>query len=155
MERMANTLDFIKSCIISIFTFMIATMTPIGNVIYVILVVFTANFFAGLAADIHVENKSFDFKKAWKMVVEMLFFMALVFLIHSVGKSLGDEDIAITGVKWVSYVVLYFYTTNILRNAKGLFPKSEAIDFLYLILTTKIFDKIKQFIGIGNDENAK
>ena len=99
-------------------------------------------------------KKDFSMKKATEGIKLFMFYVITVFFIFAVLHR--NVEFANEVVNWLTYIVCYFFTTNIFRNAKICFPNSKSISFLYHLLSTEIFVGIKklisQKIGINIDE---
>lgn len=154
----------LKSILLGLITAFVAAVTPILTAIISLFIGFTFNFITGLVTDIHVNKKEFSIKKAFESITMLFFFFGLVYFLHSLLSGMGDRNIAQETTKYLTYIVSYWYIVNVLRNAKQIYPKSKAISFLYSVLTTEVFNWIKNMIGIrlkkiedtdaaNNDEN--
>jgi hypothetical protein len=70
--------------------------------------------------------------------------MLLIFLSFGIGKKMHMDDQSIIDfTSWITWVVIYFYTTNILRNWKIIQPKNQVIAILYWVASVKFVEKIK------------
>ena len=54
-----------------------------------------------------------------------------------------DGQSIIDFTSWITWVVIYFYGTNILRNWKIIQPKNQVIAILYWVASVKFVEKIK------------
>ena len=115
---------------------------------------FVFNFFIGMNADRVRNKKDFSMKKATDGIKLFMFYVITVFFIFAVLHK--NVEFANDVVNWLTYIVCYFFTTNIFRNAKICFPNSKSISFIYHLLSTEIFEGMKkmisQKIGINIDE---
>lgn len=121
-------------------------LLPIQDILILLSLGFVFNIFTGIVADIHVNHAPFSMKKAFSAISQLTFFMATVFFLDYGSKALHDAQIGHTSVKWLALIVSYFYLVNIFRNAKEVFPKNLAIAFIYEILSTEIFIRLKGMI---------
>lgn len=151
MERIINIItdccERLKPVLVIVLTWIATVFMPIKESLYILSLVSVINFFLGLGASIHVDKAQFSLKKAFDALAQLVVFGALAFLINSTFTSFEDADIAEEGVKWLTYIVVYFYGTNIFRNASLMWPNVKAFKFMYDILTTKIFDRLKEMVG--------
>jgi hypothetical protein len=108
---------------------------------------------AFLAADANVHAKQFSLKKAFESIKQALFYFFLIWFIHYSADSLGFDKNGHTAIKWVTLTVVYFYLTNILRNASAIFPNNKAIAFMYVVMTTQIFNKLRNYFGFQETNN--
>lgn len=152
---MTSILDDFRSIILLVVTTIITAISPIMTAFVCLFVGFLFNFMTGLITDIHVNKTEFRIKKGFEAIIMLTFFFALIYYIYQVASSMGDIKLAQEAVKYITYIVSYFYLVNILKNAKLIFPKNKAIAFLYMFLTTEIFNRLKKMIGFSADEEQK
>ena len=145
----------IKNIFIFALTAILSIITTAQGAIISLLFGFVFNFLIGMNADRVKHDKEFSMKKATDGVKLFMFYVITVFFIFAV--LYKNIDFANEVVNWLTYVVCYFYATNIFRNAKICFPQSKSIAFIYHLLSTEIFAGMKklisQKIGINIDEN--
>lgn len=138
--------DNIKTTVVAVTMQMLAYFKPLDDELFILWMIFIVNFMAGLINDLIVNNGSFSFKKAWRCVTEvsMFFFMCLV--IFTFGEKKGWADRSTQAVSFLTYVITWFYSQNILRNLKGLTMQGSAahgvITFLYYIVSVEFVKKI-------------
>lgn len=128
-------------------TALASVFSPVENVLKLLMLAFIFNIITGIIADIHVNRAKFNLKKAFNAITQLSFYaMCVVFLDYG-SKLIEEPSLGITAVKWLTYVVVYFYLTNIFKNAKQIYPTSQAINFIYDLLSTQIFDRLKEMVG--------
>ena len=152
-ELIDNFYNFIKPFILFIITGIISIFSPLQDILYALFLSFLFNIITGIITDVHVNKKTFEIKKAFDAIIHFTFYIALVYFIYNVSVNLGDADSGRVGVKWATYIVIYFYLTNILRNASKVFPQNQTISFMYMVLTTQIFSKLKDMLGVRSNNN--
>mgnify|MGYP001179657895 FL=1 len=147
----------VKNIFIFALTAILSIITTAQGAIITLLFGFVFNFFIGMNADRVQHQKDFSMKKATESVKLFMFYIITIFFIFAVLHK--NIDFANDVVNWLTYIVCYFYATNIFRNAKICFPQSKSISFIYHLLSTEIFTGMKklisQKIGINIDENDK
>lgn len=143
-----------KNLLLLVFTTLAAIYVPLKEVFGILLFTFTANIFVGMYADVNVNKNRFNIKKFFDAVKHFGFYIFLVVFVHKAGISLHDQEISEQGVKWVTIIVLYYYITNIVRNGTVIWPSNKTLDFIYLLLTTQIFNKLKAFFGFKVKEDS-
>ena len=150
-----DLINQVKNIFIFALTAILSIITTAQGAIISLLFGFVFNFFIGMNADRVKHDKEFSMKKATDGVKLFMFYVITVFFIFAV--LYKNIDFANEVVNWLTYVVCYFYATNIFRNAKICFPQSKSIAFIYHLLSTEIFAGMKklisQKIGINIDEN--
>lgn len=151
MQRIINLLDrlldacvtFIKSALMVFMTLFTSFFSPIHDFLLVVFILFILNFLYGLISDI-CQGGEFSLKKAFQSIWYVVGFMLLLFLAFGIGKKMHIEDTSVINfTSWITWVVIYFYSINILRNWKTIQPKNEVVSFLYWVLSVKFVEKIK------------
>lgn len=123
---------------------LLAAFQPLSVALLVLMAVWTINILVGLAADKNT-GKDFEFKKFFSAAKQLGFIFAVLFVISLATTGYNERELAFTIAKWGTWVVSYFYVTNIFRNASQLWPGNKAIGFIYSFLTTEAFGYIKGF----------
>lgn len=108
-------IDELKIWIIGVISAVAAFLNPISGDIYSMAVLFAANFFFGLIADIS-NGGNWEKRKVWTAFKEAGLFFAFVFFIYGIGTLKGNMLGAQQCVSFVGYSLIYFYSTNICRN---------------------------------------
>lgn len=143
---MKDRMDNYRTLIAGFLASVLGWLEPIVGDVFALLAIFVLNFVFGLLADRIANGKDFDFKKAWRCIEEALIFVLIVTCIYLVGKLKDQGEAAVQCVSSVSYVVIYFYTTNILKNIKKFLktgtPAYKVVDFLYFMLSFEVIQKI-------------
>lgn len=144
-------MDRIKELYCLLLTALVSVFSPVKHALVFLMIAFMFNIINGIITDVHVNRAPFSLKKAFSAFSQLLFYaVCVVFLDHG-ARLMGDTEIGVTAVKWLTYIVVYFYLTNIFRNARLVYPKSAAIKFIYDLLSTEIFSRLKEMIGIRNN----
>lgn len=137
---------FIATCLSSIFAF----LTPVQNTMSLLLIVALADILVGIVADLRVHDIGFRFRKFFFALVCAAVYLFIVVMIYTVGWFQQDVQEALLVVKSITYVMTYFYGTNILRNLKLLLPGNRTIAFLYHMLGlefTRRFPALESFLN--------
>lgn len=140
--------DYLKEIGLIILTFIVSVITPIQHILLLLLFASTVNIIFGIRADKVDKNRPFSMKKAMQSFEQLILYFLIVIMIFVTFKYLGDENIGELAMKWLTYILIYFYSINILRNAEILHPKNKAIPFLKLVLTTEVFYRINGILGL-------
>lgn len=139
-------MDNIRSLAGCIISAVFAYFTPVESIFLGVAWVFLVNFIFGLLNGIVVKSEPFSFRKAFSCIVEAMVLYVLMATIFLVGDRIGNQPGAMQCITAVVYALIYFYTVNILRNIKGLFPGNRLIRFLYWILSIEFVKEIP-FVG--------
>ena len=121
-------------------------LEPIAGDVFTLIYVFALNFLCGYLAGRIVNREDFDIKKAFRCIIESAIFFVVVLSIYLIGDLKDNEQGAIQCVSTVVYVVIYFYTTNILKNIRKFLkdgtPAYKVVDFIYYLLSFEVIKKI-------------
>lgn len=135
--------EWIKNLWTWLLALILAAFQPLSVAILVLMAVWTLNIIMGISADKN-SGKDFELKKALTAAIQLGFIFAVLFVISLATTGYGEKELAFTIAKWGTWVVSYFYSTNIFRNATQLWPSNKAIAFIYSFLTTEAFGYIKE-----------
>ena len=117
---------------------------PIRNDIFGLVLLFSLNFVVGLFADLS-NHREWSFKKAFCFFRDAAVYFVMVASMYVLGHLKGEEQAAVHCVSFMIYVAIYFYGTNILRNARMLTQEHSTLfrilDFLYYVLSFKVVGK--------------
>lgn len=136
--------EFMKQLWTWLLALILAAFQPIAVAIVVLVLVWTLNIIMGISADKKNET-DFSIKKAFPAVIQLLFVFAMLFVVSLATAGFGERSLAMTITKWITWVVAYFYITNIFRNGLTVWPNNKAISFIYSFLTTETFSYIKDY----------
>lgn len=145
MEHIWNTL---KPLVIAIVTWVCSMLSPVDDTMYLFMAAFIFNIIMGLVTAVNAKKERFSMKKFWEAFTQLIFYIAVVTFVYWAGKIQNDALFYETGTKWVTYVVLYAYALNIVKNGHILWPKNRAIFLLYKLLSTEVYQDLKTLIGI-------
>lgn len=112
--------DFIKSCVISVFTALVAYLDPVAGNIESLLGLFFANFVVGYFTGIIKNNESFNLKKCLMCFVWAAVILLLICLFYFLGERNGNKEETLEFVRWVSLIAIWAFVSNILKNLRHL-----------------------------------
>jgi len=134
--------NMLKSFIAAAFTALFNFFLPIHNFFVVIAILATIDIVSGIVADGKWEKK-----KAWKAFVYLLLYFFLLLIVFAVGIMMKVATENVTNfADWITWVMIYFYASNIIRNWHIKWPDSKVISFMYWVITIKFVEKI-DFLG--------
>ncbi len=143
----SHLFDTIKNLFMVLITGLMAVFSTYAETFIALLAGFTLNFVMGMLADAKdKESENFSMQKAIEGVRLLMFYSITVVCIYAM--TYKSQSIADSAIRWLSYIVSYFYLTNIFRNANKVHPDNKAIEFIYLFLSTEVFLKLKEHLGI-------
>lgn len=132
-----------------------SALLPVQDILVLLSLGFVFNIITGIVTDIHVNKARFDIKKAFNAITQLTFWATLVVFLDYGSRRMGEPQMGITAVKWITMIVIYFYLTNIFKNARQVYPNSQAVNFVYELLSTEIFARLKNMVGIKNSNNEE
>ena len=147
----SNMIEEIKQALWLILTGIISMFASIVGFMIFLALGFIFNFYVGMRADKKLYNKCFNIDKAFKAIKHLGFYFATIVFLAIGAVLIKEESYGEFGAKWLTCVVVYFYITNVFRNASLMDPKNETIKFIYELLTTEIFGRLKSMIGMKKD----
>ncbi|MGJ8760372.1 MAG: hypothetical protein ACSHXA_07480 [Polaribacter sp.] len=119
-----------------VLSFLIAIVTDTRGFVLALVIAFAFNIWSGMRADgISISKcKNFSFSKFWKAILELLTYVIIIYVIQSIMHSLGDKEAAKVVIKTISYVFVYVYCQNGLKNIILAYPKNKAFRIIYHII---------------------
>jgi hypothetical protein len=144
--------ECVKPILIIVATWLLSIFAPVENTMWILLVAFLLNIIVGIVTAVNAKREHFSMQKFFKAFYEFVLYIIMVVFLYWVGKVQKDAHFAEIGVKWVTWIVLYSYGLNIIKNANKLFPKAKAIELMYLLLSTEVFQRLKDYLGIKKNE---
>ena len=146
---MKDNMEALKTFFVSLFAGLAAYFSPIHGEIESLLIIFAFNFVAGLLSDLLVNKERFRYKKAMRCFFEFTCMMVFISAMFSIGERKNDTEGVLQIVSFVTYVVIWFYTQNILRNLKLLFKKgtmNHIFSFLHYIVSVEFVKRIPYLV---------
>lgn len=132
-------------------------LIPIKNDIYGLVLLFTLNFVIGMLADV-CNHREWSFKKAFRFFRDAAIYFGMILSIYLLGCFKGEERAAVHCVSFMIYLAIYFYGTNILRNARLITNDRSTmfriLDFIYYLLSLRVLEQntlLKDFVEHEND----
>lgn len=148
MEQIKNVIVWILAAVGSYFA-------PIQSIFLGVVWVFALNFLFGLLNGLIVKDEDFSLKKACICFLEATVLFVLMSSIFFVGEKIGNPSGALQCITGIVYALIYFYSVNILRNIKGIFPDNRLIAFLYMVVSIEFVKKIPYLATFTEKEVAQ
>lgn len=145
----------LKSILALILTGLLSIITDFSFAFIALFAGFTFNFMCGIAADAK-QKKDFDMGKAKEGVKLLGFYVSVVFVVFLITYYKPELPEAV--IVYLTLIVSYFYFTNGFKNATIIFPNDPGVRFIYELLSTELFFKLKSHLGFrirknNNDDN--
>lgn len=152
----------LKDLLIGVILAIVAFLEPIQGELETLFLIFFCNFLFGYLSGMIANNEEFDFKKALRCIGEAAVFFVLCMAVYAMGRFKGQPQGAIQCVSFITYVVMYFYGLNILKNCKKIFREGttpwHVVAFLYYVLRFKFIEKIpylENYLNVGNEKKPE
>lgn len=151
MEKMRQLEQF-RLFFASTFSMLLAVFSDTKHFILALVISFAFNIWAGMRADgISVTRcKNFSFKKFWRALVELYVYVGIIYVIQGIMYSIGDKEEALIVIKTITYIFIYVYCQNGLKNVITAYPKNKALRIIYHVIrfefTRAMPEKIKAII---------
>lgn len=138
--------DKVKDIIIGVVLAILAYLKPIEGELSSLMIVFTLNFIFGYLSGMIAKGENFELKKAVVCIGHATVFFVLCAAVYVIGRFKGQMEGSVQCVSFISYLVLWFYGCNILKNLKLIFKKGTppwyVVSFLYYLMRFKFIEKI-------------
>lgn len=142
-------MEEIKTGLITAISITMAYFSPIQDMVFTIFFLFLVNCVVGMLTGMMVEKESFSLRKFWRCILETLAFYVIVVSLFVCGNNLHNTDGALHAIAGVIYSILYFYSVNVLRNLTKCMPESEALLFLYYVVSFEFVRKFSNLKGFS------
>lgn len=137
-------MDSVKIIFASLLANIAGLLFPIKNEIFGLVFLFSVNFIMGLLADVG-NRRDWSFRKAFCFFRDATIYFVMVTSIYMLGRLKGEEVAAVHCVSFMIYVAIYFYGTNILRNARLITNEKSTLyrilDFLHYIMSLRVLER--------------
>ena len=151
-------MDSIRLTVATLLANVAGLLFPIRDEIYGLVLLFTGNFIMGMLADV-CNRREWSFKKAFRFFRDAAIYFVMVSSIYLLGHFKGEEEAAMHCVSFMIYVAIYFYGTNILRNARMLTNERSTLfavlNFLYYLLSLRVLEKSESLKGYFEHERDR
>lgn len=142
-----------KPIFYSLITAIVTQIAPIKTVLLVVFISAMLNIFMGIKADKRINKKDFSIRKFWDAIFQLGYLAMIIYIVNLT--TWDDETVRSTCIHWFSYIIVWGYITNSLKNAKKIWPDKKHIAMLYEIMTIDIRCHIKNCVGFRFKDNNK
>lgn len=146
--------DKVKDIIIGVVLAILAYLKPIEGELSSLMIVFVLNFIFGYLSGMIAKGENFELKKAVVCIGHATVFFVLCAAVYAIGRFKGQMTGSVQCVSFISYLILWFYGCNILKNLKLIFKKGTppwyVVSFLYYLMRFKFIEKIPYLTAYFN-----
>ena len=103
---------------------------------YALVIMFAFNIWEGMRADgVAIRNcKRFSFHKFKNALAELLLYVTIIHVIYSVMLQCRDNEASKVVIKSLTYVFMYVYLQNAVRNLIIAYPTKVALRIIYHVI---------------------
>lgn len=137
--------EFLKAvwiAFIGVLLTMLNYFEPVINMIIAITIIFVCDIAFGIIAGKKLNKERISFKKGMSAIKVFGIYIFVITLLYAIGRLMNNTEMMLYVVKTISWVTIYFYTTNLTKNLRRLNPKSQCIKFIYWFLSVDFLDNI-------------
>lgn len=135
MDRLF-TLDQIRVVCVSMFSSILAYLTPTKGFLIALVVMFAFNIWCGMRADgvSIIRCKKFSWGKFKNALFELLLYLVIIEVVFTFMASIGDGESSLIIIKTVTYVFSYVYMQNAFKNLIIAYPKNRSFRIIYHLI---------------------
>jgi len=148
-------IDTIKLFLVTAISGLIAYIEPVHSAMVALIFVFSIDIVCGIFKVLFVCKKRIKPKKILASFIYVAIYLSIIASVYIIGVNMDDASEAIFVDKFITYVFIYFYITNILKNLKALVPKSKAISFLDYVFHLEMLKRIPNLSEYLNKDKNK
>ena len=133
---MRDTIENIRLVATSCLSYAFGWLMPTKGFVLALVLMFAFNCWAGMRADgVSIARcKNFSFSKFKNALVEILLYLVIIEMVFAIMTSCGDSKAALVTAKSVTYVFIYVYLQNSLKNLVKAYPRKMALRVIYHLL---------------------
>ena len=133
---MRDTFENLRLVATSCLSYAFGWLMPTKGFVLALVLMFAFNCWAGMRADgVSIARcKNFSFSKFKNALVEILLYLVIIEMVFTIMASCGDNKAALVTAKSVTYVFIYVYLQNSLKNLVKAYPKKMALRVIYHLL---------------------
>lgn len=135
-EVISFNTDNLRTIAVGVSTPIIAFLSPTDGFIYALILAFSFNIFCGMRADgvSIIKCSNFSCSKFKNAIIELLVYLLIILVVFSGMKFAGDTNQALFVSKTISYVFMYVYFMNGIKNLIKAYPDKIALRIIYHVI---------------------
>ena len=149
---MESLITQVKATLVSLWALILSALAPTGNALFLLVVFAVVNLFIGYQSNLIVKKERFIFRKMWRAIQELAFYMMLTVVMHLCFYLFDEDVLANIAVRVVCWVGIWGYLVKILANVLQVFPKSKGIRLLHYIVGIKFVPYMLKSMGVEFNE---
>lgn len=128
--------------ILSWLTSMLLYFFPIEGLVIAISIAFVANFSFGILTGVIVQRENICIKKALVAFIEVAIYLVILTCFFTIGDKMKGSMPVFQALSILTWAWIYFYSSNLSKNLKRLFPKSRGFSFLFYVLNLEFLKQV-------------
>lgn len=149
-----NFIDILKALAAAFIGTVLAVVQPVQGALTLLLTFAGIDIIFGIITGVFKSHERFGFRKFILAALYLMIYLGVVVMIYTVGRFQNDIDEALYLVKIITYVFIYFYSANILKNMKRLMPDNAVIRFLDYFIGMQFMKKSGAIADFLEQESA-
>ena len=128
--------DQIRIIFVSMFSSLLAYLTPTKGFLIALVVMFGFNIWCGMRADgvSIIRCKNFKWDKFKNALVELLLYLIIIEVVFSFMSLIGDGENSLLVIKTITYVFSYVYLQNAFKNLIIAYPRNKGFRLIYHVI---------------------
>jgi hypothetical protein len=131
-------MDAIKVFLSMIAGALMSALSPLKNPVIILVMLFIFDVICGTIADRVINRQGFKFRKFLAAMRLLCLYVTTSGIIYITCYMLDDMEEGLLLLKTITYVLAYFYFSNVSKNLHESYPKSRFFAFLYFVLSVDI-----------------
>lgn len=146
-DKLTRYYDTLQGAVAACFTAIMAYFDSTSSFMIALMLAFTFNILAGMRADnvrLKIERiyppklfQNFNGNKFKDSLFELLLIIIIIYGLKGIADLMGLEDTTTYVVKYLTWIALYVYIRNALRNLSRVYPKNKFIKIAYIVIAFK------------------
>lgn len=148
-----NIIDIIKTLSAALVGALLAVTRPVQGALTLLLTFAGLDILFGILSGVFKARERFGFRKFIMSALYLALYLGVIVMIYTVGHFQNDTDEALYLVKIITYVFIYFYSTNILKNIRRLIPDNRVIRFMDYFISLQFMNRIDAIADFMHNES--
>ena len=146
-----------KAFLVAALAPIIAATEPIQNLLFAVTILYFVNLAVGVIEDIYNKKDPPNIKKFLISLLEASVYMLTLVLVFQVAKIMEEADAGVFVAKMITWLVLYWYAQNVIKNLVQIAPNFTFFKFLDFLLNVRFLSEklpfYKDFLKWKNETN--
>ena len=135
-------LEHLKALLVTVLSSVLAFIEPAGVTLALVFSVAVIDILVGYRTGKAVNGERWNHGKFTRAMTLTLVYLGIVLVIYTIGALQGDKAEVLYVEKMITYVFIYFYAKNILKNLRLRYPDSRQIAALDDMLDFEFLKRI-------------